>query len=214
VRGGAQTAADAAALGAARAGRDELTTDFTTALGSGDLTAIGGLLGGDGLTGGCGADEQSAAEGYAQANGAEVTSCTGPAPLTYHVAVRTTGTVGHSLVPGTDSVLATARATAVVAPRCSLAPGQGDDGGSGDGGSSGSSGDGGSASGGGASSGGGSDDGGTGANGGSGDGGSGAGGSHAHPVTFSCDTGDLTIDPTRSDFRLDLADFFSVHLSK
>ncbi|MBY8877129.1 hypothetical protein K7862_05665 [Streptomyces sp. PLK6-54] len=157
-RNGAQTAADAAALAAARQYRDEVKTDFLHALTSGDLTELGNLLNRLGPDDGAAC---SAAGSYAGDNDAEVQSCQQVnGPPGYTVGVRSTGTVGSSVIHGTQNMHAVASATAVVEPRCQ------------------------------------------------------AGDKDGNSVRFTCDDGDLTIDPTASGFLLDLADFYSVHLSK
>jgi Putative Flp pilus-assembly TadE/G-like len=157
-RNGAQTAADAAALAAARQYRDEVRTDFLHALTTGDLKALGNLLTGLGPDDGAAC---SAAGTYAGDNDAEVRSCQRVSgPPGYTVGVRSRSTVGSSVIHGTQDIHALASATAVVEPRCT------------------------------------------------------AGDKDGHTVRFTCDDGDLTIDPTVSGFLLDLADFYSVHLSK
>lgn len=115
-RNSAQTAADAAALAAAREYRDEAKSAFLAALNSGDLDALGRLLtdGGTDDYGPCGA-----AASYAEANDAERLTCDRVnGPPGYTVSVRTKGTVGKSVVQGTENRHAEARATAVVSPRC------------------------------------------------------------------------------------------------
>lgn len=117
-RNSAQTAADAAALAAARQSRDEVRADFLHALVGGDLTALGHLLA-DG-----GADDASAcaaAATYADDNHADVRSCDRvDGPPGYTVDVVTQGTVGSSVIDGTEDKHAEASATAVVEPRCAL----------------------------------------------------------------------------------------------
>lgn len=207
VRNTAQTAADAAALAAVRADRDALRDDFLAALTSGDLGRLADLLG-DGGTHqreACAAAAEYAADNDAQVDPSGCTQVSGPPG--YTVTVTSLGTVGTSVVDGTETKKAHATATAVIEPRCTLHDDGGADagGGSGDGGANGGSATGGSATGG-------SADGG--ANGGD-DGGSGGGDSgDASPVTFACHDGDVTIDPTAADFVLDLSTFYTVHLSK
>jgi hypothetical protein len=155
-RNGTQTAADAAALAAAREQRDAVGNASLAALLAGDEDALRQLLAtvaGDGSP--C-----TAAENYAADNRAEVRSCTPAAgAVGWTVGVRSLGTVGKSVVQGTDEIHATAQATAVVEPRCTLGEMSGD------------------------------------------------------VVDFDCDGGPLDIDPTETDFRLDLSDFYTVHLS-
>ncbi|MDX6353089.1 MAG: hypothetical protein QOF84_7879 [Streptomyces sp.] len=158
VRNGAQTAADSAALSAARQARDGIAADFLDALKAGDLNALGHLVNGEGIddAGAC-----AAAGVYAADNNAEVRSCPGPnGPLSYSVGIRTLGTVGNSVVNGTENMHGTAKATAVVDPLCTV------------------------------------------------------GGRNGNAITFNCDAGKLTVDPTAGDFQLNLAEFFSVHLSE
>ncbi|WP_265737797.1 pilus assembly protein TadG-related protein [Actinacidiphila oryziradicis] len=158
LRNSSQTAADAAALAAARGGRDGIEGKFLDALKAGDLGTLKGLLNGTGIdgTGAC-----AAAGTYAAGNGAEVTGCPGTnSPLSYTVGVRTLGTVGKSVVKGTEDIHATSKATAVIAPRCTDV--------------------------------------------------------HKGPnaIIFTCTAGELSVDPTASNFKLNLAEFFSVHLSE
>ncbi len=64
----------------------------------------------------------AAAGQYAGDNGAETLGCVavpGTVPG-FTVSVRTLGTVGSSVVPGTENTHATAEATAVVEPRCHI----------------------------------------------------------------------------------------------
>lgn len=203
VRNTAQTAADSAALAAARADRDAVRDDFLAALKSGDLARLGALLNdlGSHSEVAC-----PAAYDYAQQNDATVTGCDQVSgPPGYTIAVRSIGTVGTSVVDGTETKHAKATATAVIQPRCTLggsdggvvagATGGAADGGAADGGAADGGGAGGGAAGGG--------DGGPGAPGGSG------------PITFTCEHGDqVRIDPTPDDFILDLSTFYTVHLSK
>lgn len=111
-RNGAQSAADAAALAAAREQRDafELTLDD-----------LGDLLDGELIPtlDGCGASHS-----YAGQNGANVEAC---APLAdgrwgATVSVRSQKAVGDTILPGTDDLTAEATATAIVVPRCSFDP--------------------------------------------------------------------------------------------
>ncbi|MBD0740147.1 hypothetical protein BGM09_12165 [Streptomyces sp. CBMA29] len=117
VRNSAQTAADSAALAAARADRDAAHDAFLAALTSGDLVKLGYLLanlGHDGQS--CGAADTYAAENEAKVDGCDPTS----SGLGYTVSVTTLGTVGTSVIDGTETKHATATATAVVEPRCGL----------------------------------------------------------------------------------------------
>jgi len=158
VRNGAQTAADAAALGAARVTRDGIEDEFLDALEAGDVDRLNDLLNGEDMdgVGGC-----TAAADYANDNEADRTSCDwvgGPPGFT--VGVRTQRTVGKSVVPGTETRHAEAKATAVVEPRCTADDATGSE------------------------------------------------------VTFTCDGDDVTVDATVGGFQLNLAEFFSVHLSE
>lgn len=122
VRNSAQTAADSAALAAARADRDAASADFLAALTSGDLVQLGKLLANLGAHD---AEACAAASSYAGQNDAAVDAPDGcgrasGVPLGYTVSVTTLGTVGTSVVDGTETKHAKATATAVVEPRCGL----------------------------------------------------------------------------------------------
>lgn len=117
-RNGAQTAADAAALAAAREYRDEARDAFLHALLTGDLNALGKLLTDPGHDQG---QACAAAQTYAAANKADVRAggCTPVSgPPGYTVDVISQGTVGSSVIDGTQDKHAEATATAVVQPRC------------------------------------------------------------------------------------------------
>ncbi|MCK8679909.1 pilus assembly protein TadG-related protein [Streptomyces lichenis] len=107
-RNNAQSAADAAALAAARESRDSvvLTEDMLVDLLDGVLVPPGT---------GCG--EASA---FAQQNGAGVTGCGAATDGRWgsQVSVRSLDPVGQTILPGTETRHATATATAVVVPRC------------------------------------------------------------------------------------------------
>ncbi|WP_404789436.1 pilus assembly protein TadG-related protein [Streptomyces pristinaespiralis] len=116
-RNGTQTAADAAALAAAQESRDQLAlTDLLD-----DLEAI---LDGElpaGTPDGC-----ARAADFAGRNEAVADGC---APLNdgrwgFTVDVRSRNSMGDSIIEGTGSKHATARATAVVEPRCTFTPGE------------------------------------------------------------------------------------------
>jgi hypothetical protein len=114
-RNGAQTAADAAALAAAREQRDEVHDAFLAALLSGDTDALAQLLANANGPG----SPCSVAGTYAADNRAELTGCDPTqGPPGWTVAVRSVGSVGPSVVNGTEDIHATAHATAVVEPRC------------------------------------------------------------------------------------------------
>ncbi|MFJ1863461.1 pilus assembly protein TadG-related protein [Streptomyces sp. NPDC088097] len=113
VRSDSQGAADAAALAAAQDARDHLDPALDLALlkpeGWEDLIEGGAF------------DEAracSAAEDFAGRNNSTAT-CTSRA-LRFTVDVITDGTVGDSVIPGTDSVHAKAKAIAEIVPRCEL----------------------------------------------------------------------------------------------
>ncbi|MER7834233.1 pilus assembly protein TadG-related protein [Streptomyces sp. NPDC095602] len=111
-RNGAQSAADAAALAAAKDSRDRFSLDELDPTGWGDL--FDGVLTGED---GCGASHA-----YAARNGASVTGCSslGDGRWGFQVTVRSTKPVGDTILPGTESEHAAATATAVVVPRCSF----------------------------------------------------------------------------------------------
>ncbi|MEV3989392.1 pilus assembly protein TadG-related protein [Streptomyces sp. NPDC049837] len=111
-RNGAQSAADAAALAAAREQRDSF--DLT-------IDDLGDLLDGALIPtlDGCGASHH-----YAGQNKANVAECR---PLDdgrwgSRVSVTSQKPVGDTILPGTDNLTAEATATAIVVPRCSFDP--------------------------------------------------------------------------------------------
>lgn len=113
-RSGGQSAADAAALAAAKEARDRLHDRFLEAIGGdGDLGDI--LDGADYHT----AAACTAAGELAGRNDARVTSC-GPneSRTGYRVTVETLDTVGESVIPGTENAVATASAQAVIRGLC------------------------------------------------------------------------------------------------
>ncbi|MGP3773975.1 pilus assembly protein TadG-related protein [Streptomyces sp. SDT5-1] len=119
-RNGAQSAADAAALAAAQSAREELMLGLGEALEGGDnwLDWLDGMDPKDD-----GAPQEAAAR-LAAANDADVTE--GPAFTKvngypgYRVGVENRRAVGDTIIPGTENQRATARATAVVQPRCDI----------------------------------------------------------------------------------------------
>jgi hypothetical protein len=120
-RSGAQSAADAAALAAAQQAREDLLLDFSDAIEAGDdawldwLDLLDGLPA-DGAT--AAAQELAAANESTVLGGAQPTEAGGfPG---FRVEVQTDYTVGDSIIPGTESLPATAQATAVVQPRCDV----------------------------------------------------------------------------------------------
>ncbi|MER6477466.1 hypothetical protein [Streptomyces filamentosus] len=116
LRNGAQTAADAAALGAAQDARDQLREGWLEVLG--DPGQWDPFVRGDRYTAGRACER--AAE-LAALNEAVVDDCLSTS-FGFRVTVHTEDTVGESLVPDTENVQATATATAVVEPRCSFDP--------------------------------------------------------------------------------------------
>ncbi|GGO97549.1 pilus assembly protein TadG-related protein [Wenjunlia tyrosinilytica] len=120
-----QTAADAAAIAAAKADRDELRPAFLDALDSGDLEALEELLKGLDF----GPDHCADAQAYAAANNATYVSCNAvDGPPGYEVEVKSAKSMGKSVIDGTENKHAQAKATAVIEPRCELADGQDDSG--------------------------------------------------------------------------------------
>ncbi|MFF5926412.1 pilus assembly protein TadG-related protein [Streptomyces hydrogenans] len=120
LRNGAQTAADAAALGAAQDARDQLRKGWLDVIG--DPAQWPRFVQGDG---GAYAEQQACQEAaaFASLNGANLLpgGCV-PIDFGFTVTVRTEGTVGESIVPGTDERRATATATAVIEPLCEFYP--------------------------------------------------------------------------------------------
>ncbi|WP_328961889.1 pilus assembly protein TadG-related protein [Streptomyces virginiae] len=112
-RSDAQGAADAAALAAAQEARDNAFEGINPlTLTQGDWEEI---LTGDRLIelGAC-----SKAHGYAAMNSATAT-CEANIPE-FAVSVTTNGTVGDSVIPGSEAVHGKAEAKAVIEPRCTL----------------------------------------------------------------------------------------------
>ena len=115
-RSDAQTAADAAALAAALDTRDQLAGEWLENVK--DPAAWQGIF--DGavqLADSCWRAHQLAAQ-----NDAAVRDCAPDGLLGYAVDVETNGTVGDSIVPGTEDIRATASAKAVIEPRCTFEP--------------------------------------------------------------------------------------------
>ncbi|WP_328763490.1 pilus assembly protein TadG-related protein [Streptomyces sp. NBC_00272] len=112
-RSNAQGAADAAALAAARNARDHLVPGLDFAkFKPEDWEEV---LRGD-LLDSTGACEE--ASGFAEQNDASATCALSLRKFT--VEVTTNGTVGKSVIPGTDGVHGKAHATAAIEPRCTL----------------------------------------------------------------------------------------------
>ncbi|AJT64703.3 pilus assembly protein TadG-related protein [Streptomyces chattanoogensis] len=121
-RNSAQTAADAAALGAAQTYRDDLYRALRKAV-EGDDDAWEDLLKAMGSPTGTACDS---AQWFAGKNDADATSCTPDSwPTSFAVRVTTRGTVGDSIVPGTENKHASAGAKAVIVPRCTVRPAEG-----------------------------------------------------------------------------------------
>jgi hypothetical protein len=132
-RNGAQSAADAAALAAARESRDRFEDDFLgNILTPGYLDDIfsGNFIG---MVNGC-----SAAGHFATRNEAELLGCdrTGDGRWAFTVRVRSQESMGTSVIEGTDEKHAETTATAVVEPLCTFEAAEQndkpDDGGDGD----------------------------------------------------------------------------------
>ncbi|WP_405529345.1 pilus assembly protein TadG-related protein [Streptomyces avidinii] len=115
-RSDAQGAADAAALAAAREARDNAFEGMNPlTLTQGDWEKI---LSGDRLValGAC-----AKADTFAAMNGATAV-CEANIPE-FKVSVTTNGTIGDSVIPGSEGIHGKAEAKAVIEPRCSLKPG-------------------------------------------------------------------------------------------
>ncbi|MFI9060616.1 pilus assembly protein TadG-related protein [Streptomyces sp. NPDC053429] len=123
VRSGAQGAADAAALAAARDARDNLVSGLDlAALSTDDWERV---LQGSRFEGGSGPCE--AATDFAARN--DATGACSRAGLQFTVRTKTNAAVGDSVVPGVSGKQGTAVATAEIVPRCrikSTEPGGGD----------------------------------------------------------------------------------------
>ncbi|MDJ0384146.1 pilus assembly protein TadG-related protein [Streptomyces sp. G-G2] len=113
-RSDAQGAADAGALAAAAKARDSLIPglDLATLKPEDWQKVLDGKL--FDAAAACGQ-----ARDFAGRNGATATSCSAGV-LEFTVAVETTGTVGSSVIPGTEGMHGTANATARIEPRCHL----------------------------------------------------------------------------------------------
>ncbi|MFB7407858.1 pilus assembly protein TadG-related protein [Streptomyces sp. NPDC056202] len=118
-RNGAQTAADAAALAAAQDARDQLRDGWLDVLS--DPTQWDRFLGGKEYfdSSACRQAATFAASNEAELWGDGCTRVLGGGEG-FRVTVRTTGTVGSSLIPGTESQHATATAEALIEPRCTF----------------------------------------------------------------------------------------------
>ncbi len=111
-RNEAQTAADAAALAAAQDRRGKLADALTKNIN--DPTVWAEIFAGyvPGISPSCWRAYQLAAQNDATA------FCTPSGPLSFTVQATTIGTVGESIVPGTENKRSRAEATAVIEPRC------------------------------------------------------------------------------------------------
>ncbi|MEU9347267.1 pilus assembly protein TadG-related protein [Streptomyces sp. NPDC048278] len=112
-RNNAQTAADAAALAAALNTRDELADDWVQDVL--DPTKWDAIFHGDVSV----ADSCWRAQQLAEQNEATA-SCPPGGPLSFRVEAKTKGSVGDSVVPGTEHIQSTASATAVIEPLCTF----------------------------------------------------------------------------------------------
>jgi Flp pilus assembly protein TadG len=117
-RNGAQSAADAAALAAAQASRDDFGQNLFDDILDGDFLAE--VFNGD-FVGDAG-DACAAAASFAGADKADVSDCAplGDGRWGFTVGVTTQNTVGKSILPVTSRTRAKAAATAVVEPRCTF----------------------------------------------------------------------------------------------
>lgn len=186
-RNGTQTAADAAALGAAKDARDGMGPQFLDALRAGDLELIQDLLDGKELRSG----HCAAASSYAERNGARVQECVRVHdPAGYRVDVRSEDSIGDSVIDGTEDKHAVATATAVIEPRCALSPRQEDPTEEPDGDPSSPADE--------------EDE----------DEDEGDSEEEPGPVTFDCDEGGLSLDPGDPELDLDLGDLFVIRLTK
>ncbi|RPE41105.1 putative Flp pilus-assembly TadE/G-like protein [Streptomyces sp. Ag109_O5-1] len=114
-RNGAQTAADAAALAAAMNTRDELADQWVKDVL--DPTKWQEIFDGKvGVPDSCWRATELAAQNDATAR------CVADGPLSYKVDAETLKSVGDSVVPGTEDMHKTARATAVIDKLCTFTP--------------------------------------------------------------------------------------------
>ncbi|MEU0173433.1 pilus assembly protein TadG-related protein [Streptomyces massasporeus] len=117
-RGGAQTAADAAALAAAQDARAQLAGKWVEAVLDPDKWRE--ILAGDVPLAG---DPCSRAYQLAGWNDADVQGCSGTvSPLGYDVVVQTRKPMGESIVPATAQKRSRATAKAVIEPLCEVKP--------------------------------------------------------------------------------------------
>lgn len=116
VRNGGQTAADAAAIGAARADRAAFFDGFVDALGDDDEWREWIAGRGDIVAEGCGEAGHFAGQNDSNIEGCRPVQRQGD--LGYAVDVRTRFDSGSSIIPGAGNKTAKASATAVIVPRC------------------------------------------------------------------------------------------------
>ncbi|MFF9475101.1 pilus assembly protein TadG-related protein [Streptomyces roseolus] len=118
LRNGAQTAADAAALGAAQDAREQLREGWLEVIG--DPTQWSGYIRGEGyvVERAC----RRAGELAARNDAALVPRGCVPLDFGFMVTVQSEGTVGESIVPDTAGRQATASASAVIEPLCRFVP--------------------------------------------------------------------------------------------
>ncbi|MFJ8541511.1 pilus assembly protein TadG-related protein [Streptomyces sp. NPDC093586] len=112
-RSEAQTAADAAALAAALETRDRLTDEWVANIRKPE-SWLDIFEGNVAVPSGCWRAHQLAARNDATVD------CQPDGPLGYTVVAETNGTVGDTIVPGTENRKATESATAVIEARCSF----------------------------------------------------------------------------------------------
>lgn len=113
LRNGAQGAADASALAAAQSAREQFEAPFIAALWANSIDAF---LQKSPFYAAC-----AAAEGLASDNDADLKSCIpkeGGRRDTITTKVEGRGTVDSSVIPGSDHIVAKAKATAIVEFRC------------------------------------------------------------------------------------------------
>jgi hypothetical protein len=187
-RNSGQGAADAAALAAVMEARGELRDGLLEGLLAPESREdiLDGHL--PGASGGCAEAQELAARNGADLhdNDGDGVSCrreAWPEPG-FTVEIRTRGTVGDSIVPGTEDQHVEASATAVIEPRCRLSPSSEEEPPSGEEGEEDPEED---------------EDGGD---------------EKKPRLELRCDGEDLIIDPEDDDFFLDPADLFSVHLAE
>ncbi|ONK11794.1 hypothetical protein [Streptomyces sp. MP131-18] len=119
LRGGGQSAADAAALAATQEARDDLYERFLDAIGedADEDADLEDILAGEDLPPACG----PSASRLASRNAAGVDDCgLAQGGTGYTVRVRTTETVGDTVIPGTEAQHGFAGATAVLEGLCEV----------------------------------------------------------------------------------------------